>query len=64
MIDIDPIYIVYLFVALAAGLLAEAVYLLFFTSHSYRKNVNRRLNWSRTSATARPCWCSFAASAV
>ena len=41
--DIDPIYIVYLFVALAAGLLAEAVYLLFFTSHSYRKNVNRRL---------------------
>ncbi len=43
MFDIDPIYIVYLFVALAAGLLAEAVYLLFFTSHSYRKNVNRRL---------------------
>ena len=43
MFDIDPIYIVYLFVALAAGLLAEAVYLLFFTSRSYRKNVNRRL---------------------
>jgi tight adherence protein B len=41
--DIDPIYFVYLFVALAAGLLAEAVYLLFFTSRSYRKNVNRRL---------------------
>jgi tight adherence protein B len=41
--EIDPIYIVYLFVALAAGLLAEAVYLLFFTSRSYRKNVNRRL---------------------
>ena len=41
--DIDSIYIVYLFVALAAGLVAEAVYLLFFTSRSYRKNVNRRL---------------------
>jgi tight adherence protein B len=41
--DIDPIYFVYLFVALAAGLMAEAGYLLFFTSRSYRKNVNRRL---------------------
>jgi tight adherence protein B len=41
--DIDPTYIVYLFAALAAGLMAEAVYLLFFTSRSYRKNVNRRL---------------------
>jgi tight adherence protein B len=43
MFDIDPIYIVYLSVALAAGLSAEAVYLLFFNSRSYRKNVNRRL---------------------
>ncbi len=43
MFDIDPIYVVYLFVALAAGLFVEAIYLLFFTSHSYRKNVNRRL---------------------
>jgi tight adherence protein B len=41
--NIDPIYVVYLFVALAAGLAAEAVYLLFFTSRSYRKNINRRL---------------------
>jgi tight adherence protein B len=41
--EIDTIYFIYLFVALAAGLLAEAVYLLFFTSRSYRKNVNRRL---------------------
>jgi tight adherence protein B len=41
--DIDPIYLVYLFVALAAGLMVEAVYLLFFTSRSYRKNINRRL---------------------
>jgi tight adherence protein B len=40
---IDLIYVVYLFVALAAGLLVEGVYLLFFNSRSYRKNVNRRL---------------------
>ena len=41
--DIDLVYVVYLFVALAAGLLVEAVYLLFFNTRSYRKNVNRRL---------------------
>jgi tight adherence protein B len=41
--NIDSSYLVYLFAALGAGLLAEAVYLLFFTSRSYRKNVNRRL---------------------
>jgi tight adherence protein B len=41
--DIDPIYLVYAFVALAAGLSVEAFYLLFFTSDSYRKNINRRL---------------------
>jgi tight adherence protein B len=40
---IDLIYVVYLFVALAAGLLVEGVYLLFFNTRSYRKNVNRRL---------------------
>ena len=42
--DIDPIYVVYLFVALAAGLTVEAVYLLFFSSRAYRKNINRRLS--------------------
>jgi tight adherence protein B len=41
--DIDPIYLVYLFVALAAGLAFEGVYLLLFNTRSYRKNVNRRL---------------------
>src|SRR5436189_4973927 len=41
--DIDPLYVVYLFVALAAGLFVEAIYLLFFTPRSYRKNINRRL---------------------
>ena len=41
--DIDPVYLIYLFVALAAGLFVEGVYLLFFTTRSYRKNINRRL---------------------
>src|SRR3954451_17876573 len=41
--DIDPVYVIYLLVALAAGLLVEAVYLLLFNTRSYRKNVNRRL---------------------
>jgi len=41
--EIDTIYLVYLFVALAAGLFAEGIYLLFFTAGSYRKNINRRL---------------------
>jgi len=41
--DIDPIYVIYLFVALAAGLFVEGIYLLFFNARSYRKNVNRRL---------------------
>ena len=41
--DFDPIYLVYLFVALAAGLFIEGVYLLLYSGASYRKNVNRRL---------------------
>ena len=41
--DIDPIYVVYLFVALAAGLTVEAIYLLLFSSRGYRKKINRRL---------------------
>ena len=41
--DIDMIYVIYLFVALAAGLFVEGIYLLFFNARSYRKNVNRRL---------------------
>jgi tight adherence protein B len=41
--EFDSIYLVYLFVALAAGLFAESIYLLFFSTRSYRKNINRRL---------------------
>jgi len=41
--DLDPIYLVWLFVAISAGLTVEAVYLLCFTAASYRSGVNRRL---------------------
>lgn len=41
--DLDPIYFIYLLVAVSAGLFVEGVYLLVFSGASYRKNVNRRL---------------------
>jgi tight adherence protein B len=41
--ELDPIYMIYLLAALAAGLFVEGIYLLFFNTRSYRKNVNRRL---------------------
>jgi tight adherence protein B len=41
--EFDSIHLVYFLVAVSAGLFAEAIYLLFFTSRSYRKNINRRL---------------------
>ena len=45
--ELDPIYVVYLLVAVSAGLFVEGVYLLFFSGASYRKNVNRRLKLLR-----------------
>jgi len=41
--DLDPIYLVWLFVALSAGLAVEAVYLMGFSAASYRSRINRRL---------------------
>jgi len=41
--DFDPIYLVWLFVAVSAGLAVEAVYLLCFSTASYRRRINRRL---------------------
>lgn len=41
--EFDTIHLVYLFVAVSAGLLAEGLYLLAFSGSSYRSNVNRRL---------------------
>jgi|SRR5712671_1700112 tight adherence protein B len=45
--DLDPIYLIYLLVAVSAGLAVEGVYLLFFSGASYRRNVNRRLKLLR-----------------
>jgi tight adherence protein B len=41
--DFDPIYLVWLFIAISAGLAAEAVYLMCFSAASYRSQINRRL---------------------
>ena len=45
--DFDPIYLVWLLVAISAGLTVEAVYLLCFSAASYRSRINRRLLLSR-----------------
>src|SRR5882724_8090522 len=42
-LDFDPIYLIYLLVAVSVGLFVEGTYLLVFSGTSYRKNVNRRL---------------------
>jgi tight adherence protein B len=43
----DPIYLIWLFVAISAGLTVEAVYLLCFSTASYRSRINRRLMISK-----------------
>jgi tight adherence protein B len=43
LLDFDPIYLVWLFIAVSAGLVFEAVYLLTFSAASYRSKINRRL---------------------
>jgi tight adherence protein B len=45
--DFDPIYLVWLSIAVSAGLTAEALYLLLFSRVSYRSEINRRLRLSR-----------------
>ena len=42
-LDFDPVYLIYALVAASAVLVVEAVYLLFFSSTSYRSKINRRL---------------------
>ena len=46
-LEIDPIYFIYLLVAVSAGLMTEGLYLLCFSGASYRQNVNRRLRLLR-----------------
>jgi tight adherence protein B len=43
----NPLYLVWLFVAVSAGLAFEAAYLLFFSATSYRSQINRRLMVSK-----------------
>ncbi|HXQ82463.1 MAG TPA: type II secretion system F family protein [Xanthobacteraceae bacterium] len=47
--DFNPIYLVWLFVAISAALAFEAVYLLCFSTASYRSRINRRLMLSKDS---------------
>ena len=47
--DFNPIYLVWLLVALAAGLTVEAVYLTCFSVASYRSRINRRLKIAKDS---------------
>jgi tight adherence protein B len=46
-LDFDPIYLIWLFVAISAGLAVEAVYLMCFSTASYRSQINRRLMLSK-----------------
>ena len=43
----DPIYLIWSFVAVSAGLTVEAIYLLCFSTASYRSQINRRLMMSK-----------------
>ncbi len=45
--DFDPIYLIWLFVAISAGLTVEAVYLMTYSAASYRSKINRRLMLSK-----------------
>src|SRR5579862_3527040 len=47
--DLDPIYLVWLFVAVSTGLTVEAVYLMCYSAASYRSRINRRLMLSKDS---------------
>jgi tight adherence protein B len=46
-LDINPIYLVWLFVAISAMLAFEAIYLVCFSASSYRSRINRRLMLSQ-----------------
>jgi tight adherence protein B len=45
--DFDPIYLVWLFVAVSAALTVEAIYMMCFSAASYRSRINRRLAISK-----------------
>jgi tight adherence protein B len=43
LLTFDPVYLFYLLIGVSAAMVAEAFYLLFYNTASYRKNINRRL---------------------
>ncbi|HZT26281.1 MAG TPA: type II secretion system F family protein [Pseudolabrys sp.] len=43
LLTFDPVYLFYLLIGVSAAMAAEAGYLLFYNTASYRKNINRRL---------------------
>jgi len=47
LLNLNPIYLVWLFVAIAAVLTVEAIYLLCYSAASYRSNINRRLRLTK-----------------
>jgi tight adherence protein B len=47
LLDFDPIYLVWLFIAISVGLAFEAVYLTTYSAASYRSKINRRLMLSK-----------------
>ena len=49
-VDFNPIYLIWLFVAISAVLLVEAIYLTCFSVASYRSQINRRLMLSKDRA--------------
>lgn len=42
-LELDPLYVFYLFAVISAILFGEGVYLLFFSTRTYRNKINRRL---------------------
>jgi tight adherence protein B len=46
-LDFDPIYLIWVLIAASAALTVEAVYLLCFSTASYRNQINRRLMLSK-----------------
>ena len=43
LLDFNPIYLVWLFIAVSVGLTFEVIYLTTYSAASYRSKINRRL---------------------
>ncbi len=61
--DLDSAYLIYFLAAASAVLFVEAVYLLCFSTASYRSRINRRLRLLKDRPTGKACWFSCAANA-